>query len=70
MSEAEVNLELMTAKQLAKEYKLCAKEVKSKDISVRQVALKKFGNSKYFLEGGLLVPFLETVVPKKVCKLL
>ena len=67
MSEPEVNLDSLSAKQLAKEYKLCSKEIKSKDLSVRQVALKKFSNSKYFLEGGLLVPFLETIVPKKVC---
>ena len=66
MSEVAVNLDTLTAKQLAKEYKLSTKEIKSKDLTVRQNALKKFDDTRYLLDGGCIVPFLETIVSKKV----
>lgn len=65
MGDTAVDLDSLTAKQLAKEFKLTGKEVKSKDLSVRQVALKKFEQTRYLLEGGLIVPFIETIVSKK-----
>lgn len=65
MGDTPIDLDSLTAKQLAKEFKLTGKEIKSKDLSVRQVALKKFEQTRYLLEGGLIVPFVETIVSKK-----
>ena len=65
MAEVLVELNSLSAKQLAKEFKLTTKEIKSKDLSIRQIALKKFEDTRYLLEGGCIVPFIETIVSKK-----
>ena len=59
-----VELDALTKKQLAKEFKSTAKEIKSKDPAVKEVVLRKLKNARYFLEGGCLPPLIESLVPK------
>lgn len=56
----------MNPKQQLKEYKAAQKEIKSKDIPVKTIALKKFEDIRYLTEGGCLVPFINSILPKKV----
>mmetsp|Transcript_24665 Transcript_24665/g.36337 ORF Transcript_24665/g.36337 Transcript_24665/m.36337 type:complete len:1874 (-) Transcript_24665:159-5780(-) len=68
-----VDLDALTAKQRAKEFKTTAKEVKTKDPAKKNHALEKIKDERYLLEGGCLTPLLESLVPKKktlqLCKL-
>jgi hypothetical protein len=64
-----VPLESLSAKQRLKEYKLAAKEIKSKDSAKKKFAIEKFNDERYFLEGDCLVPLIESLAPKKVCSL-
>ena len=61
-----VNLDSLNAKQKAKEYKLTAKDIKSKEVAKRSLALEKVSDERYFLEGGCLVPLIDSTAPKKV----
>ena len=60
------NLDSMNPKQQLKEYKATQKEIKSKEIAVKTIALKKFEDIRYLTEGGCLVPFINSILPKKV----
>lgn len=68
MAELEelVELNTLNAKQLAKEFKTCSKEIKSKDAAIKLRALRKFKDTRYLLEGGCVIPFVETLSAKKV----
>lgn len=61
-----VDLDSLTNKQLAKQFKTAAKEIKSKDLEVKTNVLAKLTNHRYFFEGGCLPPFFESMAPKKV----
>ena len=63
---APVDLDSLTKKQLAKQFKSVAKEIKSKDLEVKTNVLQKLKNHRYFFEGGCLPPFFESMAPKKV----
>ena len=64
-----VDLGTLNKKQLLKEFKDVGKDVKSKDVEKRKVALEKiFKSSRYFLEGDCFVPLLESCIPKQVLK--
>ena len=65
-SDAPVDLDALTKKQLAKQFKSVAKEIKSKDIEVKTNVLVKLMNHRYFFEGGCLPPFFDSLTPKKV----
>ena len=66
MEEVSVSLDELTAKQRVKEFKSTVKEIKSKDVSKKIVALDKYNrDSRYLLEGGSLAPLIESLVPKK-----
>jgi hypothetical protein len=67
---AVVELEAMTKKQLAKEFKSTAKEIKSKDPAVKEAVLRKLKNQRYLLEGGCLLPLIESLAPKKVSRIM
>ena len=57
----------MNEKQRAKEFKRVAKELKSKDVSIREEALKvAFEEHAYLIEGKGLLSLLEGVAAKKV----
>ena len=61
-----VDLDSLNAKQLAKEFKAAGKGVKSKDPVVKTEALGKLSNVRYYTEGGVFLPLVEQMVPKKV----
>lgn len=65
-ADAPVDLDSLTKKQLAKQFKSVAKEIKSKDLEVKTNVLAKLTNHRYFFEGGCLPPFFESLTPKKV----
>ena len=57
----------MNEKQRVKEFKRIAKELKSKDVSVREGAIKiAFEEHAYLVEGKGLLSLLEGVAAKKV----
>ena len=57
----------MNEKQRVKEFKRIAKELKSKDVSVREGAIKiAFEEHAYLVEGKGLLSLLEGVTAKKV----
>jgi hypothetical protein len=63
-----INLDSLNKKQKTKEFKNTIKEIKASDITKKKEALEKLNrDSRYFLEGECLIPFLESLVPKKVC---
>ena len=63
MSES---LSSMNPKQLAKEYKTVAKNIKNKDDAVKLAALEKLHeDARYMTEGGCILPLLEIIQPKK-----
>lgn len=67
MAEPEdVNLDLLNAKQKAKEFKAVQKDVKSKDLAVKGAAMRKLQDFRYYTEGGCLSPLINSSVPKKV----
>lgn len=60
------NLDEMTAKQRKKELKSAAKEIRSKDASVRGAAIDKvFADPRYMSEGECIIPLLETISTAK-----
>jgi hypothetical protein len=61
-----VDLNTLNVKAKAKEFKTTAKEIKSKEVAKRTFAIEKVKDERYFLEGGCLVPLIESMVPKKV----
>lgn len=61
-----VQLDSLNAKQKLKEFKLTSKEMRSKDVAVKMRALEKFSDLRYLTDGGCLVPFINSVLPKKV----
>lgn len=61
-----VDLNSLNAKQKAKEFKAAQKDVKSKDLAVKSVALKKLQDFRYYTEGGCFSPLVNSSVPKKV----
>jgi len=64
---AEVSLDSLNPKQVAKEFKATAKDIKSKDGAVRSAALAKCQlNARYYTEGGCIVPLADALTPKKV----
>lgn len=65
-----VDLDSLNAKQKAKEFKITAKEIKSKEFEKRTFAIEKVKDDRYFLEGGCIIPLIESMVPKKVLLLL
>jgi hypothetical protein len=64
--ETAVNLDSLNPKQQAKEYKSASKEIKAKDPAKQMLAVQKFKDERYLLEGGCLIPLIEAMVPKKV----
>ena len=67
MADAEaVNLDTLNPKQRAKEFKAAQKDVKSKDLVVKNAALKKINDIRYLTEGGCLLPLINSILPKKV----
>ena len=57
----------MNEKQRLKEFKRVGKELKSKDVSVREEALKvAFEEHAYLIEGKGLLSLLDGVAAKKV----
>ena len=56
----------LNGKQLAKEFKIVRKHIKSKDVDVRSKAFQKVSDARYFSIGGCLVPLVELMIPKKV----
>jgi hypothetical protein len=62
-----MELQSLNPKQLLKEFKATQKDVKSKDALLKEGALKKCAdNTRYFTEGGCLVPLVLSIAPKKV----
>jgi len=62
-----MELQSLNPKQLLKEFKATQKDVKSKDALLKEGALKKCAdNTRYFTEGGCLVPLVLSITPKKV----
>jgi len=61
-----VNLDTLNPKQRAKEFKAAQKDVKSKDLVVKNAALKKINDIRYLTEGGCLLPLINSILPKKV----
>jgi hypothetical protein len=61
-----VPLDSLNPKLRAKAFKAAQKEVKSKDLPVKQLALKKFEDFRYYSEGGCLLPLINCILPKKV----
>jgi len=60
------SLSNMNAKQLAKEFKTVAKNIKNKDDAVKIAAMEKFhADARYMTEGGCIIPLLEVIQPKK-----
>lgn len=67
MSESAVlDLNALNPKQRLKEFKTAQKEVKSKDLAVKNVAFKKLEDIRYFTEGGCLPFLVASIFPKKV----
>eukprot|EP01041_Mallomonas_annulata_P002033 gene2033-3951_t len=60
-----VNLDSLNAKQKAKEFKATSKLAKSKDVGIKTQILEKLKDYRYFLEGGCLPVFIESIIPKK-----
>lgn len=63
---APVDLDSLSKKQLVKQFKTVAKEIKSKDLEVKTNVLLKLKDHRYFFDGGCLQPFFESMTPKKV----
>ena len=61
-----VVLDNLTAKQKEKEFKSTQKDMKSKDITNRFRAIEKFKDVRYLIDGGCLIFFLNSLIPKKV----
>ncbi len=62
-----VDLNSLNKKQLLKEFKDVGKDVKSKDLDKRKIALDKISKtSRYLLEGDCFVPLLDSCIPKQV----
>lgn len=67
MAEPElINLDLLSPKLRAKEFKSAQKDVKSKDLVVKNAALKKIADIRYITEGGCFFPLVNSILPKKV----
>lgn len=62
----DVVLDALTNKQRQKEFKSAQKGIKSKDMDAKHTTLRKFIDSRYFTVGGCFVPFVNTLIPKKV----
>ena len=61
------NLDDLSAKLRKKEFKSKAKEMRSKDNTIRMAALDRvFQDPRYLLEGECIVPFFEMIIPNKV----
>lgn len=66
---ASVDLNLLNAKQIAKEFKNAQKGLKAKDENILAEAWKKLTqDERYFTEGGCLPVLIGTAVPKKVIR--
>ncbi len=64
--EGTIDFDGLTPKELTKLYKTVVKEVKNKDIDEKLKALAKVVNTpRYLLEGGAIVPFIESITTKK-----
>ena len=62
-----IDLNSLNKKQLQKEFKDTGKDVKSKDLEKKKIALEKVSKDcRYFLEGDCFVPLLDSCVPKQV----
>ena len=61
-----VDLNSLSDKQKLKEFKSTIKLLKSKEVANRKLGLEKIKDFRYLLEGGCLIPLIESVVPKKV----
>ena len=61
-----IDLNSLNPKQKAKEFKTTQKDVKSKDLEVKNAALTKLQDFRYYTEGGCLVPLVNSCLPKKV----
>lgn len=60
-----LDIDTLNAKQKLKEFKTTAKEIKSKEVAKRAFAIEKVKDERYFLQGGCLVPLIDSMVPKK-----
>jgi uncharacterized membrane-anchored protein len=62
-----MSLKDMNEKQKVKEFKRVAKDLKSKDVTVREGAIKEaFADTTYLIEGKGLISLLEGIAAKKV----
>ncbi len=66
MDEAVVKLEDLNPKQRLKEFKSTQKELKSKELPVRQKGFDKITDVRYLVEGGCLFPMINSISTKKV----
>jgi ankyrin repeat protein len=68
MAEEEIvviNLDELNPKLKAKEFKSTMKDVKSKDLLVKNNAITKFNDCRYLTEGGCMYPLIDSMVVKK-----
>jgi hypothetical protein len=62
-----VNLDSLSEKNRTREYKVTGKDLKSKDLETRKIALQKLDDDiRYFSEGQCLKSLLESIVVSKV----
>lgn len=61
-----MDLDSMNPKQKLKEFKATQKDLRSKDPEVKLSAARKLHDPRYLVDGACLVPFLLSIVPKKV----
>ena len=60
-------LDGMNEKQKIKEFKLFCKEVKSKELNTKVIAIEKgLKDTRYLLEGGGICPLVDSIAAKKV----
>ena len=67
-TESFVQLDSLSVKDRAKELKAVFKSIKSKEEAVKTAAFAVFKNDfRYLIEGGCVVPLIDSIIPKKVC---
>lgn len=60
-----INLDDLSPKLKAKEFKSTMKDIKSKDLLVKNKAISKFSDCRYLTEGGCMYPLIDSMVVKK-----
>lgn len=60
-----MNLDDLNDKLKVKEFKATIKDIKSKEHTIRSIAVGKLKDARYITQGGCLPSLLESLVPKK-----